>query len=137
MSQTAPYQDSNRPIDERIEDLLGRMTLEEKAGMMFHTLVMIPPDGAFNPDAGAFGLASLSAMLDKHMTHFNLVGSAGAEETRGLGQSIAGARRLKTARHSHHLIVRPAPQLQRQSRCPHGNDSVLTVARATRLRCHR
>ena len=81
MSHAAPYQDPSRPIDERIEDLLARMTLEEKAGMMFHTLVMIPPDGAFNPDMGAFGLASLSAMLDKHMTHFNLVGSAGAEET--------------------------------------------------------
>ena len=26
-----PYQDSSRPIEERVDDLLSRMTLEEKA----------------------------------------------------------------------------------------------------------
>ena len=31
-----PYEDSRRPIDERVEDLLSQMTLEEKAGLMFH-----------------------------------------------------------------------------------------------------
>ena len=34
-----PYEDPRRPIRERIEDLLTRMTLEEKAGMMFHTWI--------------------------------------------------------------------------------------------------
>ncbi len=29
-----PYQDSKRPIEERVNDLLGRMTLEEKIGQM-------------------------------------------------------------------------------------------------------
>ena len=81
MSGQLPYQDPNRPIEERVEDLLARMTLEEKAGQMFHTMVMIPPDGEFNVDTGAFGLASIREMTDKHMTHFNLVGSAGARET--------------------------------------------------------
>lgn len=55
MSEIKSYQDASRSINERVEDLLVRMTPEEKAGMMFHTLVMIPPDGAFNPDFGAFG----------------------------------------------------------------------------------
>ena len=32
-----PYEDPRRPIDERVEDLLAQMTLEEKAGLMFHT----------------------------------------------------------------------------------------------------
>ena len=32
-----PYQDANRPVRERVGDLLGRMTLEEKAGQMTQT----------------------------------------------------------------------------------------------------
>ena len=75
-----PCQDPQRPIEERVEDLLGRMTLAEKAGLMFQTMVMIPPDGDFDLDLGAFGLASIREMTDKHMTHFNLVGSASAEK---------------------------------------------------------
>jgi len=80
LHQNPPYQDPQRPIEERVEDLLGRMTLEEKAGMMFQTMVMISPDGEFDLDMGAFGLASIREMTDKHMTHFNLVGSASAEK---------------------------------------------------------
>ena len=40
-----PYEDSRRPIDERVEDLLSQMTLEEKAGMMFHTMLGMGEDG--------------------------------------------------------------------------------------------
>ena len=34
MSAQFPYQDANRPISERVKDLLGRMSLAEKAGQM-------------------------------------------------------------------------------------------------------
>jgi beta-glucosidase len=34
MSTVLPYQDAGRPIAERVEDLLGRMTLAEKAGQI-------------------------------------------------------------------------------------------------------
>ena len=55
MALPEPYLEPGRSIDERIEDLLRRMTLAEKAGMLFHTMVMITPDGDLNIDAGAFG----------------------------------------------------------------------------------
>src|SRR5262245_41922663 len=29
-----PYRDASRPVEERVADLLGRMTLEEKVGQM-------------------------------------------------------------------------------------------------------
>jgi len=32
------YLDATRPVGERVEDLLHRMTLEEKAGQMFHAI---------------------------------------------------------------------------------------------------
>ncbi len=35
MSQTTPYKDPQRPVEERVEDLLSRMTLEEKIGQMW------------------------------------------------------------------------------------------------------
>jgi beta-glucosidase len=35
MSEVLPYQDPQRPIDERVQDLLDRMTLEEKVGQMW------------------------------------------------------------------------------------------------------
>ncbi len=80
MALPEPYLEPGRSIDERIEDLLRRMTLAEKAGMLFHTMVMITPDGDLNIDAGAFGGPSIRELTGKHITHFNLVGSASAEK---------------------------------------------------------
>ncbi|MFW5846332.1 MAG: beta-glucosidase, partial [Planctomycetota bacterium] len=34
MSDTPPYRDAGRSVDERVADLLGRMTLAEKIGQM-------------------------------------------------------------------------------------------------------
>ncbi len=97
MTSPEPYLDPKRSINERIEDLLGRMTLAEKAGMLFHTMVMISPDGDFNMDLGAFGGPSIRELLDKHITHFNLVGSASAEKIAAWTNQLqerAAARRL-------------------------------------------
>jgi len=80
MHENSIYQDASHPISERVESLLARMTLDEKVGLMFQAMVIILPDGSYNPDFSAFGFPSLRAMQEKHMTHFNLVGAAGAGE---------------------------------------------------------
>ena len=45
-----PYEDPRRSIEERVEDLLAQMTLEEKAGMLFHTMIPMNPDGSLVDD---------------------------------------------------------------------------------------
>lgn len=69
-----PYRDASLPIDERVEDLLGRMELADKVGMLFHTMAAFAELEEGNP---TFGLPSLASMVRKRrMSHFNLLGAA-------------------------------------------------------------
>lgn len=53
------YEDWRQPVDARVADLVGRMTLEEKAGLMVGPTLPMGPDGAVNeasrPMANPFG----------------------------------------------------------------------------------
>jgi beta-glucosidase len=40
------FRDPHRPVGERVEDLLGRMSLEEKAGLLFHPMITPGPGGS-------------------------------------------------------------------------------------------
>ncbi|MFJ8084149.1 glycoside hydrolase family 3 N-terminal domain-containing protein [Streptomyces sp. NPDC096205] len=73
-----PYQDSSRDVDDRVADLLARMTLEEKAGLLFHTVLPMHPDGRPVEDGDeAFVPADTTgAIRSKLMSHFNLFGTA-------------------------------------------------------------
>ena len=67
-----PYEDPRRPIDERVEDLLAQMTLEEKAGLMFHTVVEVAQDGSLTPNI-RYSQASITEMVTSRlMNHFNV-----------------------------------------------------------------
>lgn len=73
-----PYEDPRRPLEERLEDLLGRMTLEEKAGMMFHTMIALNPDGSLVEGSGPFGRLSTSELVETRlMNHFNVLAASG------------------------------------------------------------
>lgn len=72
-----PWLDADLPIDERVELLLGEMTVEEKAGLFFQTMIAMGPDGALSDGDPAFGLPSTDEYVrERHMTHFNLLGVA-------------------------------------------------------------
>ncbi|MFE2166977.1 glycoside hydrolase family 3 protein [Streptomyces sp. NPDC059447] len=98
-----PYEDPRLPAAERARDLLGRMTLEEKAGLLFQTMITINPDGSLvEPEPGAPDddpmRASTSAMVTgKLMNHFNLFGAAAPRrmaEWNNRLQDLAAATRL-------------------------------------------
>lgn len=76
------FRDASLPVAKRVEILLGQMTLEEKAGLFFHTMVVPGSNGTLEPSDSPFKLPGVTEMVaDKAMTHFNVLGSApsGAE----------------------------------------------------------
>ncbi|MFD9033378.1 glycoside hydrolase family 3 protein [Streptomyces sp. NPDC059567] len=77
-----PYQDATRPVAERVEDLLSRMTLEEKAGQLFHSMLMMNADGTpvTETDGSMLPFTTPELVEDRHLSHFNLLGTYGARE---------------------------------------------------------
>ena len=71
--QMDPFEDPRRPVEERVEDLLGRLSLEEKVGLMFHTVIEAGADGSLIEAAGAISKSPTSVVVkDKHLSHFNV-----------------------------------------------------------------
>ena len=68
------YEDPRQTIEARIEDLLGQMTLEEKAGMLFINGSVVNEDGSIEekPGAPGFGMVAAKQIADQKMNHFNL-----------------------------------------------------------------
>ncbi len=75
------YEDSLRPIEARIDDLLGQMTLAEKAGMLFINGATVNADGSIEAKPGAPGPArvAVTQMVEQEMSHFNLWDIPGAQ----------------------------------------------------------
>lgn len=62
---SAPYRDASLSVDERVEDLIQRMNMEEKAGQLFQQITFPGPNGTVTN-------SSSSSIQGLHMTHFNL-----------------------------------------------------------------
>ncbi|MBK7819575.1 MAG: glycoside hydrolase family 3 protein [Tessaracoccus sp.] len=68
-----PFEDPRLPVSERVDDLLGRLSLPEKIGLMFQTVIEAGPDGSVLEGAGAISKSATSTVVkEKHLTHFNV-----------------------------------------------------------------
>ena len=86
-SRGYPYQDAGLGLPERVADLMGRMSVEEKAGLLFHPIITMNPDGSLVDDASAAPSQASTRELvaDRLISHFNLL------SFRGPGAPGAGA----------------------------------------------
>lgn len=70
------YEDARQPIENRVNDLLSQMTLEEKVGTMFIDGARVNDDGSIEdkPAKGLFAFApnALNLVKEKKLNHFNL-----------------------------------------------------------------
>ncbi|WP_419703058.1 glycoside hydrolase family 3 protein [Promicromonospora sp. NFX87] len=71
------YLNRDLPVEERVEKLLAQMTLQEKAGLLFQTMISMGPDGQLSDGDSVFGLPSNKEYLTgRLMSHFNILSAA-------------------------------------------------------------
>ncbi|MBN1661035.1 MAG: glycoside hydrolase family 3 protein, partial [Anaerolineae bacterium] len=76
------YEDARQPVEARVKDLMGQMTLAEKAGLLFINGAIVNADGSIEEKPGEpvppihNVLAQMGGQL---MTHFNLWAIPSAE----------------------------------------------------------
>jgi beta-glucosidase len=76
-----PYEDPRVPVARRVADLVARMTLPEKAGLLFHTMIGIGTGGELAPaDPDVSLLSNEDLVVGRAMNHFNVVGTAAPEQ---------------------------------------------------------
>jgi beta-glucosidase len=75
------YRNRILDIDRRVDDLLGRMTLPEKAGMLFQTMIMVGSGDLSEPNS-RYGVTSPEYMIkEQHLSHFNVIRAADDAQT--------------------------------------------------------
>lgn len=72
-----PWLNAELPIAERVELLLAEMNLDEKIGLLFHTMLAPGAGGQFASPDSPFGSPGASEYVSqRHMNHFNVIGSS-------------------------------------------------------------
>jgi beta-glucosidase len=92
------YRTASQAVDQRVDDLLQRMTLAEKAGMLFQTMIVVG-SGDLAERNSTFGVESAEHLIKNQLlTHFNVIRAA--HDTRALAdwhnqlQGMAASTRL-------------------------------------------
>jgi beta-glucosidase len=71
------YEDRRRPVEERVADLLGQMTLEEKVGMLFQPMIACTQEGDLvekKPVLTSW-LPTSELVVGRQINHFNITNS--------------------------------------------------------------
>ena len=77
-----PYEDPRRPVDERVDDLRARLTLEEKAGLMYHAPIGIGAAGELLEEPAPFSPVPTPELVrERLINHFNIYWSPGPRES--------------------------------------------------------
>ncbi len=75
-----PYEDWRLPIDERVQDLIPRLTLQEKAGLMFHPPIAMGKNGELTKSLSSFSnMSTLEVIVKKKIKTFNTYSSGKPE----------------------------------------------------------
>ncbi|HET6759598.1 MAG TPA: glycoside hydrolase family 3 N-terminal domain-containing protein, partial [Propionibacteriaceae bacterium] len=75
------YRDPILDIGRRVDDLLSRMSLAEKAGMLFQTMIMVGSGDLSEPNS-RYGVNSPEYMIkEQQLSHFNVIRAADDAET--------------------------------------------------------
>jgi beta-glucosidase len=68
-----PYENPRLPVAERVDDLIGRMSLAEKAGLMIHSIVSVNTHGDLDSPLMSVGrIGADEFVLNRHVTHLNV-----------------------------------------------------------------
>jgi len=68
-----PYENPELSAEERTADLLARLSLEEKVGLLFHTVIEVGPDGTLLEEPGAISKSPTTEVVrERFINHFNV-----------------------------------------------------------------
>ena len=112
-----------------MDDLLSQMTLEEKAGLMFHTMVGMGKDGSLIEKPSPFNpIATSELIAQRRLNHFNLYEIAPPRETAIWHNRLQKLAERTRTRYPRDNFVGPTTRFQQQSRGWIADRITLTVA---------
>lgn len=68
---TSPHQNASLCVKARFDDLIPRMTIEEKAGQLFHTITSVGANGTFD-EGSETANGTITIISEMFISHYNL-----------------------------------------------------------------
>ena len=118
---------STPAVEERVDELLARMTLEEKVGLMFHAPIFMNPDGTLLDDTE-------ERIAGRHLNHFNIYFAPEPRQHAEWHNRLQDLAEDDASRDPRDDLFRPAAQLCRELRRSVVGHGFLAMASADWLR---